>query len=159
MKHFAKIFKFEFNGYLRNKIFIGMTVFFVIAIAFVMFIPNLIAAFSSDEGGGTDPEGPRPVMLLSSEEEGLAEAVCPYFVSAFSDYQVKIVGTSVADVKAEVEKGEAECAFVLDGLNQFTYYVMNLSMYDMNTEIAAAAPAASPMPTQMGIALKLECAM
>ena len=139
MKHFAKIFKFEFNGYLRNKVFIGMTVFFVIAIAFVMFIPNLIAAFSSDEGGGTDPEGPRPVMLLSSEEEGLAEAVCPYFVSAFSDYQVKIVGTSVADVKAEVEKGEAECAFILNGLNQFTYYVMNLSMYDMNTEIAAAA--------------------
>ena len=31
MKQFGKIFKFEFMGYLRNKIFVGITVFFMIA--------------------------------------------------------------------------------------------------------------------------------
>ena len=45
MKQFGKIFKFEFFGYLKNKIFVGITVFFVIAISLAMFIPNIIASF------------------------------------------------------------------------------------------------------------------
>ena len=31
MKQFGKIFKFEFFGYLKNKIFVGITVFFLSA--------------------------------------------------------------------------------------------------------------------------------
>ena len=33
MKQFGKIFKFEFNGYLKNKVFVGITIFLVVAIA------------------------------------------------------------------------------------------------------------------------------
>ena len=137
MKQFGKIFKFEFLGYLRNKIFVGITVFFVIAIAVGMFIPNIIAAFSSDapDVGGTDE--PLPVMLIASDEDGLAEGIATYFAAAFTDYEVKATGEAVDAVKAKVESGEAACAFVFDSLSSFTYYVENLSMYDMNAEIAA----------------------
>jgi ABC-2 type transport system permease protein len=139
MKQFGKIFKFEFLGYLRNKIFVGITVFFVIAIAVGMFIPNMIAAFSSDapdEGGEGEP---LPVMLIASEQDGLAEGIVLYFAAAFTDYEVKTTGETVDAVKDKVESGEAACAFVFDSLSSFTYYVENLSMYDMNTEIAATA--------------------
>lgn len=139
MKQFGKIFKFEFLGYLRNKIFVGITVFFVIAIAVGMFIPNMIAAFSSDapdEGGEGEP---LPVMLIASEQDGLAEGIAEYFAAAFTDYEVKATGEAVDAVKDKVESKEAACAFVFDSLSSFTYYVENLSMYDMNTEIAAAA--------------------
>ena len=85
MKQFWKIFKFEFGGYLRNKIFVGMTVFFVVAISVAMFIPNIISALSSGEGSGGGSVGERPILLLASESEGLCEAVAPYFVSAFGD--------------------------------------------------------------------------
>ena len=139
MKQFGKIFKFEFLGYLRNKIFVGITVFFVIAIAVGMFIPNMIAAFSSDapdEGGEGEP---LPVMLIASEQDGLAEGIAAYFAAAFTDYEVKVTGETVDAVKNKVESKEAACAFVFDSLSSFTYYVENLSMYDMNTEIAATA--------------------
>ena len=139
MKQFGKIFKFEFLGYLRNKIFVGITVFFVIAIAVGMFIPNMIAAFSSDapdEGGEGEP---LPVMLIASEQDGLVEGIAAYFADAFTDYEVKATGETVDAVKDKVESGEAACAFVFDSLSSFTYYVENLSMYDMNTEIAATA--------------------
>ena len=139
MKQFGKIFKFEFLGYLRNKIFVGITVFFVIAIAVGMFIPNMIAAFSSDapdEGGEGEP---LPLMLIASEQDGLAEGIAAYFAAAFTDYEVKVTGETVDAVKDKVESKEAACAFVFDSLSSFTYYVENLSMYDMNTEIAATA--------------------
>ena len=40
MKQFKTIFAFEFNKYLKNKVFVGVTLFLVIAIALVMFIPR-----------------------------------------------------------------------------------------------------------------------
>ena len=138
MKQFGKIFKFEFLGYLRNKIFVGITVFFVIAIAVGMFIPNMIAAFSSDapnEGGEGEP---LPMMLIASEQDGLAEGIAAYFAAAFTDYEVKATGEAADAVKDKVESGEAACAFVFDSLSSFTYYVENLSLYDLNTESAAA---------------------
>ena len=43
MKQFGKILKFELEGYLKNKVFVGITVFLVIAITICMFIPNIAA--------------------------------------------------------------------------------------------------------------------
>lgn len=138
MKQFLKIFKFEFLGYLRNKIFVGITAFFVIAISVAMFIPNIISAFSSDapDGGVTEE---KPIMLIASETEGLADAIAPYFVSVFAEYDARVSPEKIDAIKAKVESGEAECAFVLDSFSSYTYYVGNLSMYDMNTEIASSA--------------------
>ena len=140
MKQFGKIFKFEFMGYLRNKIFVGITVFFMIAIAVSMFIPNLIALFSSDmpEGGEGSVEAELPIMLIASETEGLADIVAPFFAASFADYKTEVSGESLDSIKAKVESGEVECAFVLESFSSYTYYVGNLSMYDMNTEIASA---------------------
>lgn len=52
MKQFGKILKFELKGYLKNKVFTGVTIFLVVAIAVAMFIPNIISAFKS----GTTPQ-------------------------------------------------------------------------------------------------------
>ena len=49
MKQFGKILKFELKGYLKNKVFVGVTIFLVAAIAIAMFIPNMIAAFKSGD--------------------------------------------------------------------------------------------------------------
>ena len=40
------------------------------------------------------------------------------------------------DVKSEITSGNAECAFAIKSASSYTYYVNNLSMYDMNTEVA-----------------------
>ena len=135
MKQFGKILKFELKGYLKNKVFVGITIFLVVAIAIVMFIPNIIAAFESDNEGDITPTD-LPTMLVYAEDDNLSATVKEYFGNAFVEYNVKVAEGSVEDVKSEIISGNAECAFVMTSVSSYTYYVNNLSMYDMNTEIA-----------------------
>ena len=134
MKQFGKILKFELKGYMRNKVFVGFTIFLVVAIAVVMFIPNIIAAFESDEGDVTPTD--LPTMLVYAEDENLSAIVKEYFGNAFVDYNVKVAEGSVDDLKNDIISGNAECAFVMNSASSYTYYVNNLSMYDSNTAIA-----------------------
>ncbi|MBE6536732.1 MAG: ABC transporter permease [Ruminococcaceae bacterium] len=134
MKQFGKILKFELKGYLRNKVFVGITIFLVVAIAVVMFIPNIISIFKTDN---TDaPSDDLPIMLVHSEDKEFASTVKEYFAASFKEYNVKVAEGSVLDVKNEIISEAAECAFVLNGQDSYTYYVNNLSMYDSNTAIA-----------------------
>ena len=135
MKQFGKILKFELKGYLRNKVFVGITLFLVIAIAVVMFIPNLIGLFASDGDGEVDIET-LPTMLVYAEDENLASLVKEYFTAAFQDYNVKLAEEDLDGIKKKVTSEEAECAFVMNSASSYTYYVNNLSMYDTNTAIA-----------------------
>ena len=135
MKQFGKILKFELKGYMRNKVFVGITIFLVVAIAIVMFIPNIITAFESDDVGDTTPAD-LPTMLVYAEDENLSAIVKEYFGNAFVDYNVKVAEGSVDELKNDIISGNAECAFVMNSASSYTYYVNNLSMYDMNTEIA-----------------------
>ena len=135
MKQFGKILKFELKGFLRNKLFVGFTIFLMVAIAIVMFIPNIIAAFESDDGVDTPPDE-LPTMLIYSEDETIAALVKEYFKNAFVDYEINIAEGSIDELKNDIITGKAECAFVMNSASSYTYYVNNLSMYDMNTEIA-----------------------
>ena len=133
MKQFGKILRFELLGYLKNKIFVGITVFLVAAIAVVMFIPNIISLFSSGDSEGSEA---LPVMLVSSEDGELSEVVAGYFEEAFPGYDVRVSNGSLDEVTAEILSGGAECAFVMESAASYTYYVNNLSMYDTNTAVA-----------------------
>ena len=135
MKQFGKILKFELKGYLRNKVFVGFTIFLVALIAIVMFIPNIISVFESDEVVDTTPTD-LPTMLIYAEDESLASIVREYFGNAFVDYNVKVAEGSVDELKNDIISGKAECAFVMNSASSYIYYVNNLSMYDMNAELA-----------------------
>lgn len=137
MKQFGKILKFELKGYLRNKIFVGITIFLMLAITVVMFIPNIISAFSSSEGGeNTAAPSELPVMLVYSEDGALSSLVTEYFSSAFTDYNVTEASGTLEEIKEKIISGTAECAFVMKSYSSYTYYVNNLSMYDVNTSVA-----------------------
>ena len=134
MKQFGKILKFELKGYLKNKIFVGFTLFLIAMIAVVMFLPNIISTISSDRGD--DASADRPVMLVYVEDAELTSIVNKYFVAAFTDYNVEITSDDLSEIKNKIVSGEAECAFVMSSASSYTYYVNNLSMYDTNVSIA-----------------------
>ena len=136
MKQFGKILKFELKGYLKNKAFVGITIFLVVAIAIAMFIPNIVSAFMSDDEGTTE-QTDLPVMLVYAEDESLSGLVKEYFTGAFTGYNVTVADGTIDDVKAKITSGQAECAFVLNSASSYTYYVNNLSMYDSNEAIAS----------------------
>ena len=134
MKQFGKILKFELMGYLKNKMFVGITIFLVAAIAVVMFIPNIIALFESDDDLSVTTD--LPEMLIYSEDTDLSALALEYFSNAFPDYDVTVATGTEDDIKNAITSGSAECAFVMNSPSSYTYYVNNLSMYDMNTSIA-----------------------
>ena len=147
MKQFGKILKFELKYYLKNKVFVGVTVFLVLLIAAVMFFPRITAMFEEDntvdvgdvgdvEIGEEQNQEDLPVMLIKAEKAELAEMVRETFAAAFSGYNVQITESSIDDVKLTITTGGAECAFVLSSPTEYTYYVNNLSMYDSNTAMA-----------------------
>lgn len=41
MKQFGKILKFELKNYMKNKVFVGVTVLLLVIIAVVMFMPRI----------------------------------------------------------------------------------------------------------------------
>lgn len=133
MKQFRKILKFELKGYLKNKAFVGITIFLVAAIAIAMFIPNILSAFKRDD---TATSAELPVMAVCAKDEELSGLVQAYFSEAFPDYEVTAISGTADDVKAQIVAEKISCAFVLSSARAYTYYVNNLSMYDSNTAIA-----------------------
>lgn len=130
MKQFGKILKFESRNYFTNKVFVGVTLFLVLAIAVVMFFPRFTQGSNSEE---TTTPTDLPTMLVVSDSPDHAQAVEEAFASAFPSYHVVLTEDTADHVKAKITSGEAECAFVIESLTAYTYYVNNLSMYDSNT--------------------------
>lgn len=133
MKQFGKILKFELGGYFKNKVFVGITAFLVVAIAIAMFIPNITDFFKSD---AAVDDGERPIMLVYSENDELSALIKQYFDDAFSGYTVAIADGTLNDVKDQITNGRVDCAFAMDSALSYTYYVNVLSMHDSNTMIA-----------------------
>lgn len=134
MKQFEKILKFELKYYLKNKVFVGITIFFMVAIAVVMFAPRVLEIIKSDDTDDTPEES--AVMLVKADDPAQADMVREIFAGSFVDYDVQITDADTESIKSEIIDGEAECAFVMTGPASYVYYVNNLSMYDMNSQIA-----------------------
>lgn len=134
MNQFLIILKFELQHYFKNKIFVGITIFLVLAIGIVMFFPRMSGLFKKE----TEPAGKeeKRVMLVTAGTEEEAEALEQVFSAAFEDYNVQATTEDMEAVKEQILSGEAECAFAVTGPVSYTYYVNNLSMYDGNMSIA-----------------------
>ncbi|MBQ7329575.1 MAG: ABC transporter permease [Oscillospiraceae bacterium] len=135
MKQFGKILKFELKDYAKNKAFVGITIFLVVAIALVMFFPRIKMLFKSNSV--SDAPAEKAVILIKAEDDTLGDIVHQTFSSAFSDYNVQMTDKNTDSIKQDILDGNAECAFVLTGPASYTYYVNNLSMYDTNQATAA----------------------
>ena len=134
MKQFGKILKFELKYYLKNKVFVGVTLFLVLASAIVMFFPRFAELFKNSEV--TESVDEKAVMLVKMDSQEQADMITTAFATAFSDYDVKHTQESDDFIREQIASGGAECAFVVRDLTEYTYYVNNLSLYDVNTQIA-----------------------
>lgn len=135
MKQFGKILRFELKYYLKNKIFVGVTVFLVLAIAALMFFHRITALFQSDNTADTQKE--QSIMLVKVDDTAQADMYKQTFAAAFTDYEVQITSDENSVIKEKITSGEVECAFVMTSPTTYTYYVNDLSLYDMNSEVAS----------------------
>lgn len=154
MKQFGKILKFELKYYFKNKIFVGVTIFLVLMIAVLMFFPQIVGMFKGEKGAGVETEAGveaetgaetdggsdsgLSVMLIRAEAPGQTEMIKEAFGAAFTDYEVQSTEESLEEIKERITSGDVECAFIIEGMTSYTYYVDNLSMYDSNSEAAGS---------------------
>ena len=116
MRQFGKIFNFELKYYLKNKVFVGVTLFLVIAIAGVMFFPRIMGAFENGEEETTENVATElSVMLVKAESPEQSEMVKETFGAAFTDYEVQSTDKEVEEIKDQILSGDVECAFVMTG--------------------------------------------
>lgn len=133
MKQFLKILKFELKSYLKNKAFIGVTLFLVVAIAAATFLPSIVSAVTPDEP--SQPEN-LPKMIVYAEDKSLERSAADYFANGFGGYDVVTTDLTPDEIKDGITSGEIECAFILNDALSYTYYVNDLSMWDSNVPVA-----------------------
>ena len=133
MRQFRTILGFELQNYFKNKIFVGVTIIIMLAVAGVMFYPRVASLFTHDNEAG---RGDRPIMLVATDSSELptstTEAV---FRRSFPHYQIKVTTDRVEQVKEQVKSGKAKYALVLSDTS-YTYYVNGLVMADSNVATA-----------------------
>ena len=106
MKQFLKILKFELKSYFTNKIFVGITVFLVVALTIVMFFPRMISAFEKGEEETPSTED-LPVMLVVTDDVGAEFPITESLQMAFEgSYLVK--SGEKNEYEAQILSGEAE---------------------------------------------------
>ena len=146
MKQFGVIFSHELRTYLKNKVFVGITLVLVLVMAGVMFFPRIREAFDSQpepdipQGGEVSGEVPGgdedlPVMYLGGV--GGNEAV-EIFSAGFPDYRIEPVEGSAQDLSQLVQEGLGECGFYLPSETEYVYYAQEVSLYDTNAQTAEA---------------------
>lgn len=135
MKQFGKILKFELKYYIKNKVFVGITIFLVLLIAAVMCLPRIVDYFETEDG--TQVEENRPVMLIKADNDAQADLVSQVFSEAFTEYEVRVTTGEEQSIREQITSGKAECAFVMTSPTEYVYYVNNLSMYDTNEAVAS----------------------
>jgi len=143
MNRFRNIFAFEFMGYLRNKVYLGLTLFLVIALGVVLSWPRISAALNSGDAEEQNP-GVLPYMLVydANAPEG-GEATAAMLNEAFTDRMVIATDISIKtdeDEQAAVEKVNAEWkeylgAVIITSPTSYIYRAKNTGMYDMTTAI------------------------
>lgn len=143
IRQFGTILNFELKGCLFNKANICFTIILIIVIAAVTFFPRIRQMFT---GGSNIPEqsaaasdyddSGAPILLLYSDTKQDAQLLLESFTAAFMDYHIVLTEQSVDEIQEQILAEEAECAFVMNGLTSYAYYVKDFSMNDRNTAIA-----------------------
>ncbi len=130
MKQFFTVFKFEFINFIKNKIFVGLTLVLAIVIAIVTFFPRLADGKDISLNFGDDTT-PSLLIVNNSGDETLTDAL----KSALIDYEITVEKYDLEKAKELVTNEEYKIAIVIDSPLKYNYVVDNLGLYDTTSYI------------------------
>lgn len=130
MKQFFTVFKFEFINFIKNKIFVGLTLVLAIVIAIVTFFPRLANGKDISLNFGDDTI-PSLLIVNNSGDETLTDAL----KSALVDYEITVEKYDLEKAKELVTNEEYKIAIVIDSPLKYNYVVDNLGLYDTTSYI------------------------
>lgn len=138
MNKFLIVLRYELREYLRNKAFMGLTIFLALLGAALLFLPRFVdmSGFTGvkivggEEAPEEKPQDEKPVFMYA-DEGGIVQEEVLRQLRPDVDWRKADAQT----VKAAVESQEAEGGFVVTGETEYKYYVYNKPMADHNTVV------------------------
>ena len=130
MKQFFTVFKFEFINFLKNKIFIGLTIALALVITVVAFFPRFSSGKDLSLNFGDDTV--KSLLIVNNtDDEKLTEAL----TSTLVDYEITVEKYDLEKAKELVTNEEYKIAIVIDSPLKYNYIVDNLGLYDTTSYI------------------------
>lgn len=143
MKKFLIVLEYELKEYLKSKSFVALTLIIAVAGALLLYLPRFIdmsditgvqvkaEKAEKEEEQQTEDEGAKDIMYILDEAGVTDMAVLQ---SIFTDAEW-VVAENEEAVKKAVEEQEAEAGFVVKSASEYDYYVFNMEMTDVNSQI------------------------
>ena len=140
MRAFLKVFKFEFNNYLQNKIYVVTTVLATLVFALLMCIPTFISIFGADNNVTPDLGTGDIVVDEKDEPVGDYDEVYAIYdpnglVTDFTDlcdaFSAEWINVgSEAELQSKLEAGEIEGGVSLTSASDAKLYVAESGMFE-----------------------------
>ena len=140
-KQFGTVFRFELANFLKSKVYIGLTLFLIIGLAVLLFLPRVTGGaigggkmtaeqFANININDLISEKPKEGTILLRLAKDSEAATTETFEAAFPQNEVRVTEDDDETIRAAVKNGDALCAFLMRGPTEYTYMVNNLTMYD-----------------------------
>ncbi len=129
MKQFKTIFAFEFSGYLKNKVFVGLTVIMVLITAVFLFSPRFSStgSFNVDDAVVSYAEH----IQLASKVDYDLEKLKSSLEVLLEGSEIEIVPCDEAAMKKAVSEGETDYAVIVTSPLSYKYIVNTAGFSDI----------------------------
>ncbi len=130
MKQFRTIFLFEYAGYAKNKVFVGLTAFLIAVMAVVLFFPRItggegLSALSSSENT------PKNIAVASTAETENTEEAAAFLQAGLTDCKFTASDADEETLKSRVSDGTFDAAVLITDAVHYKYITETASLSDM----------------------------
>lgn len=133
MKQFKTIFSFEFLGYIKNKMFIGLTLVVILVMGIVLFYPSLNGGKSVDMGN-IGVKFAQNIALKSDTDYDL-DKLSSYITQSIEGANVTLSDKTDEELKTAVSEGEYDIAVIITSPLSYRYIVDTAGLTDMTTAV------------------------
>lgn len=133
MKQFKTIFSFEFLGYIKNKMFIGLTLVVILVMGIVLFYPSLNGGKSVDMGN-IGVKFAQNIALKSDTDYDLGR-LSGYITQSIEGAKVTLSDKTDEELKNAVSEGEYDIAVIITSPLSYRYIVDTAGLTDMTTAV------------------------
>ena len=156
MKQFLSILRFEYSGYIKNKVFMGITISIVLILAILLSLPRLTALFESDDSSEPTSSSSGELILIR-DETGAGDMSLSYLSPVFPEDTLELTDMTQEQLQDCVSSGECSRAIIITGDLSYTYIVDSLGIYD-STQLTIEEALASRYQAQALTSLGLTAA-
>ncbi len=133
MKQFKTIFSFEFLGYIKNKMFIGLTLVVILVMGIVLFYPSLNGGKSVDMGN-IGVKFAQNIALKAETNYDLGR-LSGYITQSIEGTKVTLSDKTDEELKTAVSEGEYDIAVIITSPLSYRYIVDTAGLTDMTTAV------------------------